>query len=674
VAVTTALNDLNTRTGQSYTLDSIEYKWKEYQYNGNNLGCPSVEDTSTTPGTYLGYQIEFDTDFDGDFEWDYRISSDGAIFILCSMPASAQPTTQASAVPSTSTPFPTRVVTKVPTATPSACSDLRPRLVIGQQGKVLPSDPIILRETPENRGKYITDIPVGAIVTVLDGPRCSDSFTRFQVNYNGQVGWTIENDGNSYRMEVFNPDAQPTGTASSVDSTATPEIAVSATNANNPDVCDPAAPPRLAKGTQGRVQPTAPNNLRADPISDGTKLGQIPAGEVFNVLDGPRCAEGYTWWQVEYQGMTGWTVETVEGEYVVESPAMWQSITPENVSSLVPFAIFKAGSKAPSFTDFVQTSRFGVVIFNHDASEGLEPGAYDYSLPTLFDLDQKLHFTLNASFPIPFSSGIVLNDGSILASAVDLAAVEAQIYKLPETTPIAILSAPEGVREVVISPDGRFAATIAFTDSVTIWDITPGSPTFQTPLYTRLNSDSEGKGFAISPDGQYVFLGNGLEIDVVSTTTWQQAYSFATDLYPQYMTVSPDGQSLVVTGNTANDDPLNKAIRVYDLANQTLLWGADGESTSSISLPSFNADGSMFVVVDNQDGGQNSSIHFYNTTQGSVTNPDGTPLVYLLTADATARFSPDGTELIVAYYGDQPEYRYLQFWAVVGEEWRLEIG
>ncbi len=69
-------------------------------------------------------------------------------------------------------------------------------------------------------------------------------------------------------------------------------------------------PSRLSAGIRaGVVDGGLPNNVRRAPTVSATRLGQIPAGGLFSVLDGPRCAEGYVWWQVVYQGVTGWTAE-----------------------------------------------------------------------------------------------------------------------------------------------------------------------------------------------------------------------------------------------------------------------------------------------------------------------------------------------------------------------------
>jgi len=86
-----------------------------------------------------------------------------------------------------------------------------------------------------------------------------------------------------------------------------------------PAVQCPGAPaPRLVVGGQARVVPGLPNRLRAEPTTSAAILTNIPPGGIFVVTGGPTCAEGYTWWQVNYNGSSGWTVEGSGNEYFVE--------------------------------------------------------------------------------------------------------------------------------------------------------------------------------------------------------------------------------------------------------------------------------------------------------------------------------------------------------------------
>lgn len=92
-------------------------------------------------------------------------------------------------------------------------------------------------------------------------------------------------------------------------------------------------PPRLTAGTWARVVHDTANNLRAEPTTSSDRIGSIPGGDIFRVLDGPRCADGYVWWQVSYAGQTGWTAEGNAGtaEYWLESLAGQPEASPGGV-------------------------------------------------------------------------------------------------------------------------------------------------------------------------------------------------------------------------------------------------------------------------------------------------------------------------------------------------------
>jgi len=77
----------------------------------------------------------------------------------------------------------------------------------------------------------------------------------------------------------------------------------------------------LIVGERGRVTYTNDDetlNLRSGPGVDYSILVQIEPLESFFVLDGPQCAGGYTWFQVDYKGRIGWIAEGDENQYYAE--------------------------------------------------------------------------------------------------------------------------------------------------------------------------------------------------------------------------------------------------------------------------------------------------------------------------------------------------------------------
>ncbi len=84
--------------------------------------------------------------------------------------------------------------------------------------------------------------------------------------------------------------------------------------------CPGAPAPRLTPGSTARVSFTngAPLNLRNAP--NGERVGQLPEGTVFAVMNTPpQCANGYLWWNIQLNdASTYWAAEGDAGGYFVE--------------------------------------------------------------------------------------------------------------------------------------------------------------------------------------------------------------------------------------------------------------------------------------------------------------------------------------------------------------------
>jgi hypothetical protein len=113
--------------------------------------------------------------------------------------------------------------------------------------------------------------------------------------------------------------AVPTATISIITPTATPFVPPTATPYIAPSATPPptaavaqsgAAPGAIAVGGKVRVFETGGGglNMRDNPTTKGALLRKLPEGNVYEVIGGPRDADGYTWWQLKdpADGVTGW--------------------------------------------------------------------------------------------------------------------------------------------------------------------------------------------------------------------------------------------------------------------------------------------------------------------------------------------------------------------------------
>ena len=165
---------------------------------------------------------------------------------------------------------------------------LSPRLYPGRQAIITDDLPNTIRREPSSFSAAIGGIPAGGIFNVIAGPICGpEGWFFWQIEYNGVVGWTAEGNTVTYWAEPLVSDG-PFG---------------------HPDNFCPLTP-RLSVGIPALLSDDEPNTLRSEPSSFSAAVGQIPGGGVFNVIGGPICGpEGWYFWQVEYNGVVGWTAE-----------------------------------------------------------------------------------------------------------------------------------------------------------------------------------------------------------------------------------------------------------------------------------------------------------------------------------------------------------------------------
>ncbi len=90
---------------------------------------------------------------------------------------------------------------------------------------------------------------------------------------------------------------------------------------NDSRPCSGAIPSQLEIGYYAQVTYTdgTPTNLRQYPTVNGPLLKTMPEGQDFIVIDGPVCADGYTWWQIwAYDMDLGWAAEGSDEVYFIE--------------------------------------------------------------------------------------------------------------------------------------------------------------------------------------------------------------------------------------------------------------------------------------------------------------------------------------------------------------------
>lgn len=85
-------------------------------------------------------------------------------------------------------------------------------------------------------------------------------------------------------------------------------------------VCESAPPTYMILHERGQVTNDDPQplNIRDEPGLNGDIVEVLHSLDVFLVIDGPRCADNYTWFKVRENGVEGWIAEGEPGLYYVE--------------------------------------------------------------------------------------------------------------------------------------------------------------------------------------------------------------------------------------------------------------------------------------------------------------------------------------------------------------------
>ena len=68
--------------------------------------------------------------------------------------------------------------------------------------------------------------------------------------------------------------------------------------------------PNLMVGEMGRVVDGVTGlHVRTEPNTDSSEIARMGGGDNFTVIDGPVCADGYVWWQLQFDSTTGWAAQ-----------------------------------------------------------------------------------------------------------------------------------------------------------------------------------------------------------------------------------------------------------------------------------------------------------------------------------------------------------------------------
>lgn len=392
---------------------------------------------------------------------------------------------------------------------------------------------------------------------------------------------------------------------------------------------------RLAPGIQGRVTPPLPNNLRAEPASGATLLGEIPAGGVFDILTGPTCdAEGHLWWEVSYNGQQGWTAEGRDNEYWVEPlrpdalPAPTTVITPENVTSLSQIATLQ-GNYAEALA---WSSRNILAATGAAGSEGV--WLYDWANVTdplrILPEDTPLN-------EVTFSAAA---DKTSLALFGDAGGG----VRLWDTTPSAgtvervfFNGHDDPVTAVAFSADGKFVASsggYAYTDlpedtnnfAIILWSVDAVAQTMALRGHTGDVLD-----LAFSPDGTRLASASADgSVRIWNLADGSEVNAITGDIPATSVTFSPDGTQLA----TGWDDG---AVTISSVSTNFEITATLVNHVGGVTDVTYSPDGSLVASVGEDGALVVRDPASTDTTEVPPLEPTHNGIAYAVA------FSPDGT-------------------------------
>jgi hypothetical protein len=197
-AINAAVQDLNSRVGQTLTLAQLDnWRWEQQLFGDASLGCPQAGQTYAQVQT-AGYI--FTLVYRGT-TYDYRVSTDQTIVILCQTLGAGAPTPTPDPATQYSNPLcPAPEVGKAPYMRTRLAPDLAGRVTSGLNR---------LRDQPSINAAQVGEMPNGVAFKVVAGPQCADEIVWWQVDYDGTVAWTAEGQAGEYFVEPFPPLALP---------------------------------------------------------------------------------------------------------------------------------------------------------------------------------------------------------------------------------------------------------------------------------------------------------------------------------------------------------------------------------------------------------------------------------------------------------------------------------
>lgn len=419
-------------------------------------------------------------------------------------------------------------------------------------------------------------------------------------------------------------------------------------------------PPRLNIGADGRVPAgNTPNRIREAPSTSAAQVGLINPNTTARVIGGPSCdlTAGIIWWQITYNGVTGWTAEGVlPDDYFIDPvgtvtpptaggipvddagvlPTERTAITAQNAFNLTMLAALPitgvaqltfdrtsgrlaviAGGVPQLFTlpdlaiDEVIGSTAGTppathIAFSADqlvaAFANASLGRYDLTTGALTMIGTPLSGIINdidTSLTPPFDNGSVY-PGNRVAVATGSAAGQNNVFIIDLTTgrTLVRVDSPAPVRAVAYSIDGT---NLAYMDSALhVIDVAQNQEFLNTALTAPVWGALAWRPFPLGQAEPQAFtFGTGSAIGAFDLeANAQVTFEIEDGLFARALDYSADRTLLAAL--LTEDTPATLAgtpnrLALFDAETGDVLFQIDADGLIALDLSS---DGTLLAVSD----------------------------------------------------------------------------
>lgn len=563
--------------------------------NNTNLGCDLIPSGQGLASPIRVYIVDFV--YPNGARYTYRITSDLTYILPCDLKLTSL-TPAATPTQVLSTPANPAQYAYTSQTCPAELDGYTPsRIQVGQFGLARVGDPVILYSNFDATSSRIATISNLNMMYILAGPECTptDGVVWWQVEWNGQVGWTAESRLGGYYFldpltveqagisvpptQTLPPTATPTLTATPSPSltltstlTFTPTITPSQSVTPSETPTETHTPTETATPTETpsptetfTATPSPTETLTPSPTFTPTETPPpavlIPAAEDRAPIEADNAPALTELGQIEGQfEALVWREDALilggEGGLTY-----WDAQTLQPVEASLPFEENVTALSADS------TGRFMVV----GGENGLlvlvdwnEPDAFQM-LPNTGDDVRRILFNQTGQF-------VNSTDGA--EATLKLWIADPQAWNTPNGL-VMIVPQAQAVTDVAFSADGVQVASLD-ADNVYIFDSQNGQTVFIQPL----EREAECGGLAFE-DGALLYA-DCSTVWRVDTQTLEVTNLLEVDTSIRGLTLSPDGDLLVVQTDSAVLVYAQNALEVPLMEIEGAAQSVDFDPTGSV--------------------------------------------------------------------------------------------